>query len=111
VRALGEMGDRSAVPQLQKRLAAAERPAVRVAAAFSLAKMGIKDGLPAALELVKSTDLSVKNRALNVITAVGDAQSLALLEELYAAEQAPAAKGMLDLARQHLASTLKAEKK
>lgn len=108
-RALGEMGDRSAAPQLQKRLAAAERPAIRVEAAFSLAKMGIKDGLPVAQELVKSSDLSLKSQALNVITAVGDERSLALLEELYAAEQDPAAKSMLDLARQRLISTLPAK--
>jgi HEAT repeat protein len=107
VRALGSIGDLSAVPELKKRLDKAEIPSVRVEAALSLAKMGQQDGLQTAYEFVKAPDMSVKSQALEVIGAVGDARSLQFIEELYAAEQDPMNKGMLDFTRQRLAARQK----
>lgn len=107
VRALGSIGDASAAPELKKRLDKAETPAVRVEAALSLAKLGLQDGLTTAYEFVKSPDMSLKNQALEVIGAVGDARSLQFINELYAAEQDPMSKGMLDFTRQRLAARQK----
>ncbi len=107
VRALGSIGDASAAPELKKRLDKAEIPAVRVEAALALAKLGLQDGLPTAYEFVKSPDMSLKNQALEVIGAVGDARSLQFINELYATEQDPMSKGMLDFTRQRLAARQK----
>lgn len=109
VRALGSIGDASSAPELKKRLDKAETPAVRVEAALSLAKLGMQDGLTTAYEFVKSPDISLKNQALEVIGAVGDARSLQFIEELYAAEQDPMNKGMLDFTRQRLAARQKTQ--
>lgn len=109
VRALGSIGDASAAPELKKRLDKAETPAVRVEAALALAKLGMQDGLTTAYEFVKSADMSLKNQSLEVIGAVGDARSLQFIEELYAAEQDPMSKGMLDFTRQRLAARQKTQ--
>lgn len=111
VRALGSIGDASAAPELKKRLDKAEIPSVRVEAALSLAKLGLQDGLVTAYEFVKSPDMSLKNQALEVIGAVGDARSLQFIEELYAAEQDPMGKSMLDFTRQRLAARQKQQPK
>ena len=111
VRALGAIGDKSAVPELEKRLDKAEEPAVRVEAALALAKMGINTGLLTSYEFVKSPDMSLKNQALEVIGAVGDARSLQFIEELYTAEQDPMNKSVLDFTRQRLADRQKMQQK
>jgi len=77
---------------------------MRVEAALALAKMGMNDGLAAAVELVKSSDMSIKSQAINVLAVVGDAGSLAMLNDMYTSEQDPAVKDMLDFARQRLMS-------
>ncbi|OGR94926.1 MAG: hypothetical protein A2016_07430 [Elusimicrobia bacterium GWF2_62_30] len=110
-RALGDMGAVSAAPELKKLLAPELVPGIKVEAALSLAKMGFKDGLPAATELVNSPDLSVKGQALNVIALVGNADSLVLLETLSASEQDPGAKATLEFARQRLVDVLTSAKK
>jgi hypothetical protein len=53
--------------------------------------------------------MSLKNQALEVIGAVGDARSLQFIEEIYAAEQDPMSKGMLDFTRQRLAARQKTQ--
>jgi hypothetical protein len=111
VRALGTIGDKTAVKELQKRLDRAEDPAVRVEAALALAKMGQDDGLVTAYEFVKSPDLSLKNQALEVIGAVGDKRSLQFVEELSAGEQNPVNKSMLEFTRQRLSARLKGQAK
>jgi HEAT repeat protein len=111
VRALGAIGDKSAAPELEKRLDRAEEPSVRVEAALALAKMGLPGGLVTAYEFVKSGDMSLKNQALEVIGAVGDARSLQFIEELYTAEKDPVSKGMLDFTRQRLAARKKMQGK
>lgn len=111
VRTLGSIGDASAAPELKKRLDKAETPAVRVEAALALAKMGLTDGLTTAYEFVKASDMSLKNQALEVIGAVGDVRSLQFIEEIYAAEQDPMTKGMLDFTRQRLAARQKTQVK
>jgi len=111
VRALGSIGDASAAPELKKRLDKAETPSIRVEAALSLAKLGSQDGLLTAYEFVRSPDMSLKNQSLEVIGAVGDARSLQFIEELYAAEQDPMTKSMLDFTRQRLAARQKTQPK
>jgi len=101
-RALGDIGSASSAPELKSHLAGAEHAAVRLEAALALAKLGTGDGLPVAREFLSSPDLSLKSKALNVIVAAGDLESLALIGELAAAEKNPGAKGMLNFARQRL---------
>ncbi|MCM2267687.1 MAG: HEAT repeat domain-containing protein [Elusimicrobiales bacterium] len=111
VRALGSILDKAAAKELARRLEKTEDPAVRVEAALALAKMGLPEGLITAYEFVKSPDMSLKNQALEVIGAVGDKRSLQFIEELYAAEQNPVNKSMLDFTRQRLSSRLRSQAK
>lgn len=111
VRALGSIGDASAAGELEKCLAKEEEASVRVEAALALAKLGKSAGLVTAYEFVKSQDMSLKNQALEVIGAVGDKRSLQFIEELYAAEQNPVNKSMLDFTRQRLAARLASQNK
>lgn len=109
VKALGSIGDVSYSGDLVRLLDKSERPQLRVEAALTLAKMGMNDGLLTAYEFAKSPDLSLKSQALNAIAAVGDARSLQFVEELYAAEQDPANKSMLDFTRRRLILKLKSK--
>ena len=111
VRALGSIGDTSAAKDLEKCLAKEEEASVRVEAALALAKLRNPAGLVTAYEFVKSQDMSLKNQALEVIGAVGDKRSLQFIEELYAAEQNPVDKSMLDFTRQRLAARLASKNK
>jgi len=111
VKALGSIGETSSAGEITKLLDKGEQPQLRIEAALSLAKMGLPDGLPTAYEFVKSGDMSLKSQALNVIAAVGDARSLQFIEEIYAAEQDPSAKSMLDFTRQRLMIRQKALQK
>ena len=51
------------------------------------------------------------NQALEGIGAVGDARSLQFIEEIYAAEQNPVTKSMLDFTRQRLQARQKMQQK
>ncbi|HNW43065.1 MAG TPA: HEAT repeat domain-containing protein [Elusimicrobiales bacterium] len=110
-RALGGIGDKSAQPELKNHLADAEAALMRVESALALSKMGFNDGLPTAQEFMASSDLSLRSQALSVIVSLGDVGSLARIEELYAAEKDPAAKDMLDYARQRLLDIQAAQQK
>jgi len=107
VKALGSIGDTSSAAGIKKLLDSAEDPSLRVEAALSLAKLGMADGLQTAYDFVKSHDLSLKSRALDVLGTVGDARSLQLMEEAYASETDPMTKSMYDFTRQRLAARLK----
>jgi HEAT repeat protein len=111
VRALGAIGDKSAAPELEKKLDKAEEPAVRMEAALALSKMGDNAGLVTAYEFVKSPDMSLKNQAMDVIAVVGDSRSLQFIDELYKAEKDPANKSMLDFTRQRLIARQSMENK
>ncbi|MCX5784105.1 MAG: HEAT repeat domain-containing protein [Elusimicrobia bacterium] len=106
VRALGNIGDKSALDELKKNLNPNEDPAVRVETALALSKMDDKSGLDTAYEFAKSSDLSLKSQALNVIGNIGDEHSLGFIEEMFAAEKDPTSKGMLDFIRQRLIARL-----
>ncbi|HAH30823.1 MAG TPA: hypothetical protein DCL44_00755 [Elusimicrobia bacterium] len=107
VRALGNIGEKAAVEELKKTLDPKEDPVVRVETALSLSKLDDPSGLDTAFEFIKSPDLSLKSQALNAIGSVGNQRSLDIIEEMYAAEQNPANKRMLDFTRQRLAARLK----
>ena len=111
VKALGSIGDTSSSFALVKLLDRGEQPQLRIEAALALAKMNMNDGLNTAYEFAKAPDLSVKSQALNIIALVGDARSLQFIEEIYAAEQDPSSKSMLDFARQRLTLRLKSQQK
>lgn len=106
VRAVGEIGYPEAAPELVKLLDAANQPQLRIESATALSRMGMNDGLPAAYEFIKSPEISIRNQAMNIIVAVGDARSLKFIEEVYTAETDPAKKNMLDFARQRLSVRL-----
>lgn len=110
IKALGDIGDPSAGPGLVKLLAASEPAQVRMEAALSLSKMGMPDGVSAAYDFVKSPDMSLRTKALDVIARAGDARSLQFLNTVYNEEQDPAAKDMVDLSRQRLSARLGAQK-
>ncbi len=111
VRALGAIGDKSSAKEIEKHLGKTEEPSVRVEAALALAKMGSPAGLVTSYEFVKSPDISLKNQALEVVGAVGDARSLQFIEELYNAEKDPVNRSMLDFTRQRLAARQKMQQK
>ncbi len=111
IKAVGDIGEASAAPSLKKLLDKSQEPMIRVEAALALAKLGRDDGLVTAFEYVKSQDIGLKNQALNVVGMVGDAHSLQYVEEMYAAEQDPTTKGMLDFTRQRLQARLKQQQK
>lgn len=111
IKAVGDIGEESAAPALKKLLDKSQEPMIRVEAALALAKIGRDDGLVTAFEYVKSPDIGLKNQALNVVGLVGDAHSLQYVEEMYAAEQDPTTKGMLDFTRQRLQARLKQQQK
>lgn len=106
VKAVGETGYREAAPELVKLLDAANQPQLRVESALALSKLGMNDGLQTAYEFIKSPEISIRNQAVNVIVAVGDARSLKFMEEISAAETDKAKKGMLDFAIQRLSVRL-----
>ncbi len=110
IKALGDIGDASAAPGLVKLLAATEPSSVRMEAALSLSKMGMPDGVSTAYEFVKSPDMSLRTKALDVIAQAGDARSLQFLDTIYNEEQDPADKSLVDLSRQRLNARLSAQK-
>ncbi len=107
VKALGTIGDSSFAADIKKLLDKAEDPSTRVEAALALSKFGMSDGLLTAYEFTSSPDLSLKNRALDVLSNVGDARSLQFIQDAYAAEKNPAVKSMYDFTRQRLSARLK----
>lgn len=109
VRAIGAIGDKAAVPELEKKLAKTEDASVRVGSALALAKMGSDAGLLTAYEFVKSPDMSLKNQAMDVIATVGDKRSLQFIEEIYNSEKDPVNKAMLDFTMQRLMARQKME--
>lgn len=111
IKAIGVIPYAEGAPGLVKLLDAARQPSLRVEAALALAKLGRSDGLLTAYEFLKSPELSIRSQAMTVVGDVGDARSLQLIEEMYAAEQDPANKAMLDFTRQRLQGRLKQAQK
>lgn len=101
-RALGETGDISAAAGLKSCLAATEPAGLRAEAALALSRLGLKDGISTARELISSGDMSIKGQALNALVEVHDFDSLPLIQELIAAETDPAGKSALEFAAQRL---------
>jgi HEAT repeat protein len=111
IKAIGVIPYAEGASELVKLLDAARQPALRVEAALALSKLGRNDGLLTAYEFLKSPELSIRSQAMTVAGDVGDARSLQLIEEMYAAEQDPANKAMLDFTRQRLQARLKPAQK
>jgi len=109
IKALGAIGDASSTEAIRKLLDKAEDPAIRMEAALALARLGLNDGLLTAYDFGRVSDLSLKSKALEVLSLVGDARSLAYIEEAYAVEKDPMSKSMYDFSRQRLAGRLKSQ--
>lgn len=110
IKALGSIGDASAAGEMKKLLGKAEDPSIRVEAALALAKLGMDDGLLAAYDYGRVSDISLKTKALEIFSLVGDARTSQYIDEAYATETDPVSKSMYDFARQRLAARLKALK-
>jgi len=76
-------------------------------APLALAKLHDASGLGLAHEFIRSSDPMLKNQAADTIAAAGDEKSVALLEELIAAEPDQNNRNMLDYAKQRLSARLK----
>jgi len=101
VRAIGEIGD-TAIDYLLPYIKSQNEPSLRAEAALALAKLGSKEGLSAARELISSPDFVVKNNALNAIVAASDIDSLPTIEKMLTEETDERVKSILDFAAQNL---------
>jgi HEAT repeat protein len=108
IRSLTLLADPSVVPVLTESLKDS-LASVRLQAALALARLGSSAGAPVAYAALKDkeADAIARQQAANTISLVGDEKSgLKALNEAFAAEKDPNAKGVIDFARAQLKARL-----
>lgn len=76
--AIGEIGDRSAIPLLKKGLKHFD-PEFQLYCAYALAKMGVKDAFPYAMNFINSSNSEYQKKAVEILSFLKDKRSTGIL--------------------------------
>ena len=76
--AIGEIGDKTAIPILQKNLKQND-PELQLYSAYSLAKMGQKDAFPYAMKFINSSNPQYRKKSAEIFGYLKDKRSIGLL--------------------------------
>lgn len=109
VRALGDSGNKEFIDILKPRLGE-DNPYVKMEAAYSLAKLGDNSGLSMAYPYLDSTDFSLQNLSMEIISLIGDNSSVGILQDKIKSEKDQNKKAMLEFTLQKLQVRLKSTK-